>query len=198
MSNSPFSKPPLPAFGGILGKLEMLKTTKASIEAKKDFVESSKNAVEIKALQKVNEAKDRAAREVRERGKSAGDAANRRRQQASARVSALKTAAASKVASLTGTATAAVTSAKSIQSAVANNPTLNKLKQNQSKVQESISKVQKDIGSSQEKINSLEQSVPDTDAKQKLISQQVELRQLESKKQDIQAQIDGTVGKITG
>jgi hypothetical protein len=36
------------------------------------------------------------------------------------------------------------------------------------------------------------------DAKQKLISQQVELRQLESKKQDIQAQIDGTVDKITG
>jgi cell fate (sporulation/competence/biofilm development) regulator YlbF (YheA/YmcA/DUF963 family) len=202
MSNSPFSKPPLPAFGGIMGKIEMIKTAKASIEAKKDFVETTKKAVKVKAMQKVNEAKDKALREARERGKSASDTAKKKREEAVAKAKSLRGAAASRTAQLTGTATAAITSARSISSAVSNNPTLNRLKETQSKLGESIAEVQSDITNTEQKISNLEQTggpaTAITEAKQKLTSQQVELRQLAGKKEDIERQIDSALSNITG
>jgi hypothetical protein len=202
MSNSPFSKPPLPAFGGIMGKIEMIKTAKASIEAKKEFVETTKKAVEVKAMQKINEEKDKVLREARERGKSASDTAKKKREEAAAKTKSSRAAVASRTAQLTGAATTAITSARSIGSAVANNPILNRLKETQSKLGKSIAEAQSHITNTTQKISNLEQTGAlvgvITEARQKLTSQQVELRQLEGKKQDVERQIDSALSNITG
>jgi hypothetical protein len=138
MSNSPFSKPPIPAFAGIAGKIQMALTVKALIDGKKDFVDSIKNAAKVKAMQKANELKDAAIKKAREEGESAVTAAKKRREEATAKANAVRASAAAKSSELTATSTAAVTSAKSVRSAAVNDPKIKKLQSQFDKLKSDI------------------------------------------------------------
>jgi hypothetical protein len=213
MSNSPFSKPPIPVFNGILGKIQMALTIKAIIESKKDFVESTKNAIKIKATQKANELKDKAIKEARERGQTAASNLKKKRDEASARAASTRATAASKTAALTSTPTTAITSARSIPEAIDESPELKQLRQQRAKLVESIATVEEEYQQRKKEFDEAKNAALKgiytaeyqttllpafVAAVRKLTPLEVQLRELNAKLVDIDTQIEAEISKITG
>lgn len=213
MSESPFSKPPIPAFEGILGKIQMALTIKAAIESKKDFVDSVKAAAKRKAMQKATEIIDAKIKEAREKGKSEASMAKKKQEEATAKATSQRSTAAAKNAALTSTPTAAVTSAKDIPEAIEESPELKILKQQRAKLVESINTVQAEYQEKTKEWNKAKDAalkgMGTTEYQEKLLPAfiaaelqsraiEVQLRQLSSKLTDIDAQIESEIIKITG
>ena len=205
MSNSPFSEPPIPVFSGAAGKIQMALTIKAAIDAKKDFIDSVKNAAKVKATQAANELKDIALKEARERGQSAANSLKKKREEARARDTSARNADAAKTTALTSTPTASVASAKDIPDAVEENPQLNTLRQQREKLATSIDTLDVEYNELKKQLDASRTAASrgiDTPTYAVLVRKEIALnvqrRELNAKLTDIDVQIEAEIIKITG